>query len=520
LKKIISITTMITLICLGMLSSLTIIGSSQETRIIKILSAQTGLDSILLGSASEPIPRGGYPLTVNVILQGATDYLYTVQIVVRFNRTYVRCAEALIPKTDPSFVFFGKQIVPVSPIIDNEVGSVILGVSLIGEYYVNVQTSALLCQLNFAAIKAGTSAIEIIMGYYDTFLLDKDLKDISFTSENFTIITTAGSTPPVASFKVSPENPSTNQNVTFDASESYDPNGEIVSYVWDFGDGNGVATTEPIAIHNYTSNGVYFANLTIFDDEDYYDSLVREVQVGRIPYVNFTYAPSELRKQEPVTFNASLSYDPDGSITHFVWNFGDGNLTTVYDPIVTHSFYMKGIYMVNLTVYDNENLHNSSVVEIFVGKPPTASFTFRPANPHENEVITFDASSSHAGESEDYITLLVWDFGDYNITEMNVTNLSSNLWIIQHVYRVSTDYIVNLTVYDNNGLYNSITKEISIQGIENLDYTMYYVVIGVVASILIIMVLVVVYKRRHLPPTRSKKRKSSETRILGSSKTK
>ena len=74
--------------------------------------------------------------------------------------------------------------------------------------------------------------------------------------------------PPTASLSISPAEPRARQEVTFDASASYDPDGQIVEYRWDF-DGDGVVdltTTDPTVRFTYSSGGSYNVRLTLVDD--------------------------------------------------------------------------------------------------------------------------------------------------------------------------------------------------------------------------------------------------------------
>jgi len=74
-----------------------------------------------------------------------------------------------------------------------------------------------------------------------------------------------GGEPPVADFDV-PSNVSVNQTIVFDASGSFDEDGIIVSYYWDFGDGeNGSGM---IADHVYTNPGQYNVTLVVTDNND------------------------------------------------------------------------------------------------------------------------------------------------------------------------------------------------------------------------------------------------------------
>ncbi len=85
--------------------------------------------------------------------------------------------------------------------------------------------------------------------------------------------------PPVGSFQV-PLNASINHSIVFDASQSYDPDGSIVSYRWDFGDGTtGVGA---IQVHTYEHFGVYTVTLTVTDNAgmNYSSSQIVRIEKG------------------------------------------------------------------------------------------------------------------------------------------------------------------------------------------------------------------------------------------------
>jgi len=87
------------------------------------------------------------------------------------------------------------------------------------------------------------------------------------------------------------------------------------------------------------------------------------------PASSFTHSPDYPMANDTVTFNATASYDPDGNIVSYDWNFGDGNITTVANTIVTHVYSTYGNYTVTLKVTDNSGLTDSHVEIVEVVDP-------------------------------------------------------------------------------------------------------------------------------------------------------
>jgi PKD repeat protein len=167
---------------------------------------------------------------------------------------------------------------------------------------------------------------------------------------------------PVASFTYSPENPIANETVTFNASETYDPDGYIVSYEWNFGDGIITNETNPVTTHIYDKAGYYTVKLTVTDNASITNTGTKHVMIAfaitldpsACPVANFTYQPQHPCVNKTVTFDASASYDTNGHIVSYYWEFGDGTNST--GMIVGHSYVEAGHYIVRLTVTDNDGL--------------------------------------------------------------------------------------------------------------------------------------------------------------------
>jgi PKD repeat protein len=84
------------------------------------------------------------------------------------------------------------------------------------------------------------------------------------------------------------------------------------------------------------------------------------------PVANFHVNGDRVYTNKTVVFNATPSYDPDGYIVSYRWDFDDGNVTSVNTPTIAHVYLMRGTYNVTLTVIDNMGLSNSSTKSITV----------------------------------------------------------------------------------------------------------------------------------------------------------
>lgn len=170
---------------------------------------------------------------------------------------------------------------------------------------------------------------------------------------------------PVASFVFSPTSGSAPLTVTFDASASYDPDGSIVSYAWNFGDGG--TGSGRVTSHTYTTMGTFTITLTVTDNEGKRGSTSRSLTILKVnepPIAEFSFSPTTGIFPLSVTFDASASRDPDGSIVYYGWDFGDGRTAT--GRVVTHTYNTWGNFSVRLTIRDNNGATATKIRSIEV----------------------------------------------------------------------------------------------------------------------------------------------------------
>ena len=150
-----------------------------------------------------------------------------------------------------------------------------------------------------------------------------------------------------------------------------------------------------------------------------------------------------------ISFDGSGSSDPDGIITSYAWNFGDGGFAS--GASVSHTYSAAGSYTVTLTVLDNGGLTASDTATVQVtNRPPLAD-----AGPDKTATAGMAVTLNGSGSSDPdgSIVSYAWDFGD---------EASASGSTVSHVYTQPGHYVVSLTVRDNKGEMDSDTAQVSV----------------------------------------------------------
>lgn len=185
---------------------------------------------------------------------------------------------------------------------------------------------------------------------------------------------------------------------------------------------------------------VYPVQLTLSDAQWHYSLGT----ANQPPVASFSSACSGLA----CTFDASASSDPNGSITNYAWNFGDGQTGTGAKP--SHTYGAGGTYQVRLTVTDNLGASTATTNAVAVTAPngtPTANMTVSCTG----FACSFDGSAS--SDPDGTVSSWAWDFGDQTTGAGKTAT---------HTYAAAGNYVVRLVVTDDRGGSGSTSTNLSV----------------------------------------------------------
>jgi len=264
---------------------------------------------------------------------------------------------------------------------------------------------------------------------------------------------------PVASFTASATSGAAPLTINFSAILSFDEDGFIVTFEWDFGDGS--SGTGESASHTYTGSGTFTVVLRVTDDNGATDTASKTITVtaaeepgagGAGPTASFTATPLTGQVPFTVQFNASATVYLGHAITSYTWDFGDGVTGTGVTP--THTYGTAGTYNVVLRIIAADNTTGvasrtviATAVPVIPGtNNPTASFTTAPNKVVAPQRITADGGNSSAAAGRT-LTEWIWRFGD-GTSPQSLNNDNP----IVHNYvtdRASETFTITLIVIDD-----------------------------------------------------------------------
>lgn len=250
----------------------------------------------------------------------------------------------------------------------------------------------------------------------------------NFGCQSATILPATVLPPPVAAFSAS--------SVCLNSPTVFtDGSVGATQWFWQFGDG--YTSTQQNPFHTYLGYGNYIVTLIVSSSLNCADTLMDTVTVNPIPVVNFT---SDTVCVGDTTSFFDLSFIPSGSISQWIWNFGDGNISFVQNPL--YVFSSAGSHTVTLTAVSNNGCTVTVPKTALVYPLPVADFSSSP--PPVGlliDVVEFTDLSSGS------VIQWFWDFGDGNTSSQQHPS---------HLYSDTGIYIVTLVVISDKGCRDTI----------------------------------------------------------------
>ena len=236
------------------------------------------------------------------------------------------------------------------------------------------------------------------------------------------------------------------------------------------------------------------------------------------PVASFTYSPSFPEVGETIYFDASASYDPDGDITQYEWDFGDGDIFNATDPTTTHEYADFGTYVVSLTVIDNATkphiwyeIYSTKIEEIETKAAHSIAVltvNISPPTVKVGDSVSVNVTVKNKGVWNETFTVNIYYDGYSAASEQTVTNLVPGTnktltftWdttgVAPGTYRINAIASAvegELNTADNTKLSGTITVEEA----GDLSFPLIYVAIVVV--VVIIGVAAFFFLRRRTSP--------------------
>jgi PKD repeat protein len=251
-------------------------------------------------------------------------------------------------------------------------------------------------------------------------------------------------------FDFAPTSPLAGQEVQF-TPQANDPEGDAISYAWDFGDGATDTATAPR--HAYDQAGTYTIGVTATDSHGASSTDVRQIDVKSDsgPTASFDVSPGVPDVGERVRFT-STSQASQGSIVDLRWDLdGDGAFDDFRGTLARWVFGSPGQHTVRLRAQQSNGKWAVREKSVRVNGLPSADFTWSPASPVAGGSVDLISTST---DFEGALAAFSWDldgdglFGDASQAQ------------IRQPFPAPGTYDIGLRVTDSDGSVSTLRKQV------------------------------------------------------------
>jgi PKD repeat protein len=231
---------------------------------------------------------------------------------------------------------------------------------------------------------------------------------------------------------------------------STDPNGDIVTWHWDFGDGT--TSSEQHPTHSYATPGSYTVTLTVSDAGGNATSASVVQKVLTPPGVNFAFSPATPLEHTAVTFNPSEAGQEGAVPVRWEWDWGDGSAPTVRltGDNFTHLIEDSGAFTITLRVTDSSGQTGQvQRVVTTTNVAPVAGIGANQTLVWGQPWNTGQIDVSDRSPIDDLSLVCDWTFGDGQTQQVTACNEAAAE--IPHSYANPGVYTSTLRVTDKDG---------------------------------------------------------------------
>lgn len=241
---------------------------------------------------------------------------------------------------------------------------------------------------------------------------------------------------------------------------------QILSFLWNFGDGNTSTVQSPsnTYVDRGKNNGRFDVKVDvslkdIANAQETTQSYTTIVTISNVKLnADFSATPQSGLAPLVVSFDASNSSAPAGSIQSYDWDFTNNNLFSDGTGVkIQHTFDQVGKYTVNLRITDNTGQFTVVSKEIDVQGPniPTAVISVPTVDGHYYAGTEYTFAGDQSTSPNGAVTGYIWDFGDQ--TPKASTRTAT------HTFKTAGDYIVSLSVTDGKGVQGQTTQKLTLE---------------------------------------------------------